>query len=104
MPGRRRARRIAFDPGALCFKPCGRHGRQLETQILGRDELEALRLIDLEGLYQEEAAGRLGVSRTTLSRILARARRTVTTALIGGQRLVLDADSPMPAADSEPGQ
>ncbi|NBC46432.1 MAG: DUF134 domain-containing protein [Gammaproteobacteria bacterium] len=103
MPGRRHARRIAFDPGALCFKPRGRHRRQLETQVLGRDELEALRLIELEGLYQEEAARRLSISRTTRSRILTRVGRTATRALLGGQRLVLDADSPTPAAESEPG-
>ncbi|WP_200345935.1 hypothetical protein [Halochromatium glycolicum] len=51
MPARRRAHRIAFDPGALYFKPYGRQGRHLETQVLGRDEREALRLMDLEGLY-----------------------------------------------------
>ena len=100
MPGRRRARQIAFDPGTLCFKPCGRQGRHLETRMLGRDELEALRLIDLEGLYQAEAAARMGVSRTTLARILTRARRTVTAALIGGERLVLDTDAA--AADPDP--
>ncbi|ADC62672.1 DUF134 domain-containing protein [Allochromatium vinosum] len=94
MPRHRRTRRIGFDPGELCFKPCGRRGRQLETLTLRPDELEALRLMDLEGLYQEEAAERLGVSRTTLSRTLARARQTVAAALIGGRRLVLEPPSP----------
>jgi uncharacterized protein len=99
MPGRRRARCIGFDPGELCFKPCGQRGRELDTLTLRPDELEALRLMDLEGLYQEEAAQRMGVSRTTLSRTLARARRTVAMALIGGYRLVLE--SGHPSADGD---
>ncbi len=90
MPQQRRPRRIGFAPDGLCFKPCGQRGRGMGTLTLRPDELEALRLMDLEGLYQEEAAARLGVSRTTLSRTLARARRTVAAALIGGKRLVLD--------------
>lgn len=90
MPGRRRrARCIGFDPGVLCFKPCGRPGRGLATVELRADELEALRLADLEGLYQEACATRMGISRTTLSRTLAAARRKVTDALLNGKRLVL---------------
>lgn len=54
------------------------------------DELEALRLADLEGLYQEACAQRMGISRTTLSRTLAEARRKVTDALINGKRLVVE--------------
>lgn len=98
MPGRRRrARCIAFDPGYLCFKPCGRPGRGLETVELRADELEALRLSHLEGLYQEACARRMQISRTTLSRTLAEAHRKVVDALIHGKRLVIAA-SP---ADSE---
>ena len=90
MPGRRRrARCIEFDPGVLCFKPCGRPGRGLATVELRADELEALRLADLEGLYQEACATRMGISRTTLSRTLAAARGKVTDALLNGKRLVL---------------
>ncbi len=90
MPGRRRrARCIGFDPGFLCFKPCGRPGRGMETLTLRADELEALRLADLEGLYQEDCAQRMGISRTTLSRTLAEARRKVSDALLNGKRLIV---------------
>ena len=41
--------------------------RNLEEIVLGLDELEAMRLADLEGLYQAEAAAQMGVSRQTLS-------------------------------------
>ncbi|MGD8587407.1 MAG: DUF134 domain-containing protein [Chromatiales bacterium] len=91
MPGpRRRARCIGFDPGFICFKPCGRPGRGLETVELRADELEALRLSDLEGLYQEECAQRMQISRTTLSRTLTEAHRKVADALIHGRRLVVN--------------
>jgi len=61
LPGRkRRARCIGFAPGLLCFKPCGRSARGLETLSLRSDELEALRLADLKGLYQEQCARRMG--------------------------------------------
>jgi predicted DNA-binding protein (UPF0251 family) len=90
LPGRkRRARWIGFDPGLLCFKPCGCSGRNLDTVTLRADELEALRLADLEGLYQEDCARRMGISRTTLSRTVAEARRKVTDALLNGKRLVV---------------
>lgn len=96
---RRRARCIEFNPGFLCFKPCGRPGPGLETLVLRADELEALRLSDLEGLYQEECARRMGISRTTFSRTLARARRVLADTLINGKRLLVEP----PREDQETG-
>jgi uncharacterized protein len=61
----------------------------METVALRADELEALRLADLEDLYQEECAQRMGISRTTLSRTLAQARRKVMDALLNGKRLIV---------------
>lgn len=61
----------------------------METLTLRADELEALRLADLEGLYQEDCAQRMGISRTTLSRTLAEARRKVSDALLNGKRLIV---------------
>lgn len=51
------------------------------------DELEALRLADLEGLYQEEAASRMGISRPTFARIVEAARRKVADTLVNGRSL-----------------
>ena len=56
---------------------------------LQADEFEALRLMDFEGLYQEQCAERMGISRTTLSRTVIVARRKVADALLHGQRLVI---------------
>lgn len=61
---------------------------------LSHDELEALRLADLEGLYHEAAAERMGVSRPTFGRVLERARRTVAQALLEG-RVLLFVDGPV---------
>ena len=63
---------------------------QLQEVILTMDEVEALRLCDLEGRYHEEAAGEMKVSRPTLGRIIKEARRKVAEALIGGKALRIE--------------
>jgi predicted DNA-binding protein (UPF0251 family) len=69
------------------YGPRGRPLPGVESLELTLDGLEALRLVDLEGLYQEAAAERMGVSRATLARVLTQARRAVAEALV--QRKVL---------------
>ena len=73
------------------FKPIGQPMRELEVVALGLDEIEALRLADLEGLYQEAAAERMAVSRATFARILARARQAVADALVNQKALLVRA-------------
>jgi hypothetical protein len=46
--------------------------------------------MDYEGLYQEECAARMEVSRTTLSRTVASARRKIADALLNGKRLLVE--------------
>lgn len=58
--------------------------------MLGVDELEAIRLADLEGLYQEEAAERMHVSRPTFGRIVSSARRKVAKALVVGMSIRIE--------------
>jgi predicted DNA-binding protein (UPF0251 family) len=60
---------------------------ELEEVALSVDELEALRLADLEGLYHDGAAERMGVSRATFGRIVETARRKVAEALVHGRAL-----------------
>ena len=90
---RRRARWIDFNPSHTCFKPCGVRGRGLDTVELRADEFEALRLMDYEGLYQEECAQRMGISRPTFSRMVAEARRKVADVLLHGKRLLIATES-----------
>ena len=59
----------------------------LEPVFLTYDEYEALRLIDYEGLTQEEAGVRMGVSRGTIWRLVQSARRKVISALVEGREI-----------------
>lgn len=77
-------RKIQSMPGSSYFKPAGIPLDQLEEEVLGLDEYEALRLADHKGLSQTEAAARMGISRQTFSRILGRARSTVARCLSQG--------------------
>ncbi len=72
------------------MKPAGIPARELEEIRLGLDEAEALRLADLEGLYQEAAARSMGVSRQTFGRIVEAARRKVADAVLNGKALRLE--------------
>jgi len=77
--------------GEFCdkaFKPAGMPLHKLPRILLYRDELEALKLCDAEGLTQEQAGIRMGVSRGTIQRLLTSARRKVTEALVKGAALV----------------
>jgi predicted DNA-binding protein (UPF0251 family) len=90
MPRPFKCRRIAMQPRASAFKPAGVPGRELKTVVLGLDEAEALRLADLEGLYQEDAAARMGISRATFGRLVEEARRKVVSAIFGSMMLVFE--------------
>lgn len=63
---------------------------ELEERVLALDELEALRLVDLESLSQEEAGDAMGISRGTIGRLLERGRRTVVDALLHGHALRIE--------------
>ena len=63
---------------------------QLDEVVLSIDESEAIRLADLEGFYQEEAALRMNVSRQTFGRIVSSARGKIAQAIIHGKALRID--------------
>ena len=84
MPRPRKRRTVADVPRCTTFKPVGRRlGETGEVRVL-TEELEALRLKDLEGLDQLQSAERMGVSRPTFQRVLRSARGKVARALIDG--------------------
>ena len=64
--------------------------RQLETVRIAFDELEAMRLLHLEGLTQAEAGSSLGVSASTVSRMADRAHRVITEALVTNKALCVE--------------
>lgn len=82
-------RAVGGVPAATLFKPAGVPGRDLEQLPLGIDELEAIRLVDLEGLSHEQAAAAMGVSRQTVGRVLEGGRAKVAEALVTGKAILI---------------
>jgi len=74
----------------VLFKPAGVPASQFDEILLEIDELEAIRLADLEGLYQERAAEQMNVSRQTFGRIVSSARNKVAQALVQGMSLRIE--------------
>ena len=90
MGRRRKCRFVADMPVATVFKPVGVPMGQLHGVVLGLDGFEAMRLVDGEGMSQEEAASLMRISRPTLCRILGEARTQVARALSRGWALRID--------------
>ncbi len=90
MPRPQFRRKIGSAPDCACFKPAGLPMRELEESVLTVDEYEAVRLADLEGLYQEKVAEQMGVSRQTVGRILQVARRKIADAIVNGKMLRIE--------------
>jgi len=72
------------------YGPLDRNSDKSETIVLNLDEYETIRLLDQEGLDQEEAAKLMNVARTTVQRIYDEARKKIANALVSGQNLVIE--------------
>jgi predicted DNA-binding protein (UPF0251 family) len=90
MPRPRNFRRVGCLPQSNYYKPRGIPLSVLEHVNLTFDELEAIRLADLEGLYQEQAAEKMNVSRQTFGRIVESARKKIADALVNGKALSIE--------------
>jgi predicted DNA-binding protein (UPF0251 family) len=80
-------RRVSGEPLTKFFKPQGVPLAALEIVTMSVDEFEAVRLADLEGLYQDDAAQHMGVSRQTFGRIVESAHRKIAEALVKAKAL-----------------
>ena len=78
----KKTRFVECHPGERCFRPRCKAGKKVEGVSITLDEFEALRLADLKGMHQEEAAKLLKVSRPTFSRIIESARKKVADGLV----------------------
>jgi uncharacterized protein len=85
-----KCRHVQCIPEALYFKPRAVPLCDLEELALTYDELEAMRLADLEGLYQKNAADRMQISRQTFGNIVKTARRIVADALVNGKAIRIE--------------
>ena len=100
MPRPRKPRCVREEPAYGFFKPQGIPLRELEVVSLSVEEFEALRLADIEELYQEDAAERMEVSRPTFQRVLREAHRKVATALVEGKALGIEGGDYVLAGDT----
>lgn len=80
-------RRVGQMPACTYYKPQGIPLSILEQVNLTVDELESIRLVDLEGLEQTQAAEKMNISRQTLGRILQSAHKKIADALVKGKAL-----------------
>jgi len=80
---------VGFEPSGVSFVPQMGGFRTPDGILLGLDELEALRLADLNGMSQEQAAAQMNVSRATFGRIVARARAKAADALVHGKSITV---------------
>lgn len=88
-----KCRRVSCAVSAVYFKPQCVPMCNIEEIELELDEVEALRLADLEERYQADAAERMGVSRQTFGNIIARAHKKVAAAILGGKALKILTES-----------
>jgi len=77
-------------PDKNYFKPRGIPASQLEEVVLSLDEFEAIRLADFEGLYQEDGARKMNISRQTFGRIIDSAHRKIADVLVNGKALKIE--------------
>jgi uncharacterized protein len=96
MPRPCKCRRVGCDPAHTYFKPRGIPVTELDEVVLKLDELEALRLADIESLYHEEAAEKMNVSRQTFDRILVKAHATIADAIVNGKAIKIEGGRIMP--------
>ena len=78
----KKTRWVKCMPGERCFKPMCRPLNKLKSACLSLDEFEAVRLADLDGMKQVDAAKRLKISRSTFSRIVSSARNKIADGLV----------------------
>jgi len=86
-------RRIRGQPNSSYFKPAGIRMIELEETILEMPEFEAIRLIDLGEIPQEEAAKQMEISQPTLSRVLKTGRKKLADAIINGKAIKINKEN-----------
>ncbi len=88
MPRPRKFRRVCQYPETQTFSP-GDRADDREPVVLTVDEYETLRLIDREGLSQEECGLQMGIARTTVQQIYGTARKKLADTLVEGRTLLI---------------
>ncbi|GLC32807.1 DUF134 domain-containing protein [Clostridium omnivorum] len=90
MPRPRKCRRVCSLPKNTSFGPVSSTDTENNTIIMSIDEFETIRLIDFEGMLQEECAEKMDVARTTVQRIYNEARLKIAKSLVNGYILKIE--------------
>jgi len=90
MPRPRIPRCLRFKPNVYYFKPRGIPLRELEEVTLLPDELEALKLYEVDGLEQIKAAEKMNISQPTFARLLGSANQKIAEAIIKGKAIKIE--------------
>lgn len=90
MPRPRKGRNIRFKAKSNYYKPAGIPIRELEEIIMTKEEMEALRLKNIENLEQGEASEKMNISQPTFHRTLASAYKKITEALVKGKAIKIE--------------
>jgi predicted DNA-binding protein (UPF0251 family) len=91
---------VCCEPSVSFFKPRGIPLTELKEACLTVEELEAVRLKDLEGLDQEPTAAKMGISQPTLHRTVMSAHRKIADALVNGKALRIEGGAHVARRDS----
>lgn len=83
----RKFRRIEFEPDVRYFKPRGVPLRLLDEVVLTPEEVETIRLKDVLGLDQIDAAKKMNTSQSTFQRIIFSAHKKISQAIIEGKAI-----------------
>ncbi|MBT5023160.1 DUF134 domain-containing protein [Candidatus Woesearchaeota archaeon] len=96
----RKIKHVNFEPGVTYFKPRAIPLNQIEEVELTVDELETLRLVNIEKLSQADAAKKMKIHQSTFQRTLTRAREKITDALVNGKAIKIQGgEYKMPGRD-----
>ena len=79
-----KCRRVCSMPGATEFVP---QGKCREAVVMSIDEYETIRLLDYEGMTQEQCAAQMEVARATVTLIYDNARKKIADTIVNGKRL-----------------
>ena len=90
MPRKKCIRHIGRSPNRTYYKPAGIPMRDLLEVVIHLDEIEAIKLADLEKSYQEDAAKKMNISRQTFGRIIESAHQKIADALVNGKAIRIE--------------
>ena len=90
MPRPFKCRQVGCKPDISYFKPRGISVPKLEEVILTMDEFESIRLADFVGMYQDNAAKKMNISRQTFGNIVKSARKKIAEALVNGKAIKIE--------------